>query len=120
MAAQAAIDDDDESVFCRFCWDGTNTIQNPLLSVCKCSGGVGFVHYTCLKYWLKTKMSEQKSFTSWTIYWRTFGCEICHQVYPYIFKANGRKYSLIDIKLPDTNFIMLESLTLEKSTSRII
>lgn len=65
-------------------------------------------------------MSEQRIFTSWTFYWRTFGCEICHQIYPYIFKANGRKYSLIDIKLPETDYIMLESLTLEKSTSRII
>ena len=95
-------------------------IENPLLSVCKCSGGVGYVHYTCLKYWLKTKQSENRTFTSWTIYWRTFGCEICHQIYPYVFKANGRKYSLIDIQKPNSDYIMLESLTLEKSTSRII
>jgi len=53
-----ALIEDDEEVFCRFCWDGSNQIQNPLLSVCKCSGGVGYVHYTCLKYWLKTKMTE--------------------------------------------------------------
>ena len=65
-------------------------------------------------------MTEQRTFTSWTIYWKSFGCEICHHVYPYIFKAAGRKYSLIDIKLPDSDYIMLESLTLEKSTSRII
>ena len=88
---------DDDDTFCRFCWDGANVIENPLLSVCKCSGGVGYVHYICLKYWLKTKQSENRTFTSWTIYWRTFGCEICHQIYPYVFKANNRKYSLIDI-----------------------
>ena len=111
---------DDDDIFCRFCWDSANVIENPLLSVCKCSGGVGFVHYTCLKYWLKTKQSENRTFTSWTIYWRTFGCEICQQIYPYVFKANGRKYSLIDIQKPNSDYIMLESLTLEKSTSRII
>jgi hypothetical protein len=79
VVAQPPIIDveDDDAIFCRFCWDGTNTIENPLLSVCKCSGGVGFVHYICLKYWLKTKQSENRTFTSWTIYWRTFGCEIC-------------------------------------------
>ena len=119
-APAAVVADDDDDVFCRFCWDGTNVLDNPLMSVCKCSGGVGFVHYTCLKYWLKTKMSESRTFTSHTIYWRTFGCEICNHVYPYIFKAHGRKYSLIDVPLPSTDFIMLESLTLEKSTSRII
>ena len=111
---------EEEENFCRFCWDASSVIQNPLLSVCKCSGGVGFVHFLCLKHWLKTKMTEQRTFTSWTIYWKSFGCEICHHVYPYIFKAAGRKYSLIDIKLPDSDYIMLESLTLEKSTSRII
>lgn len=111
---------DDDDTFCRFCWDSTNVIQNPLLSVCKCSGGVGFVHFICLKYWLKTKQSENRTFTSWTMYWRTFGCEICQQIYPYVFKANGRKYSLIDIQKPNSDYIMLESLTLEKSTSRII
>ena len=68
---------DDDDTFCRFCWDSNNVIENPLLSVCKCSGGVGYVHYVCLKYWLKTKQSENRTFTSWTIYWRTFGCEIC-------------------------------------------
>ena len=46
---------DDDDTFCRFCWDSVNVIDNPLLSVCKCSGGVGYVHYVCLKYWLKTK-----------------------------------------------------------------
>lgn len=116
----AAPVDEDESVFCRFCWDDTNVIENPLLSVCKCSGGVGFVHYTCLKYWLKTKMTENKTYTSVTIFWKTFGCEICQQIYPYIFKANGRKYSLVEIQKPNSDYIMMESLTLEKSTSRII
>lgn len=111
---------DDEPSFCRFCWDSTSVVMNPLLSVCKCSGGVGFVHYVCLKYWLKTKMTENKTHTSKTIYWRIFGCEICHQIYPYVFKANGRRYSLIEVERPSSDFIMLESLTLEKSTSRMI
>ena len=47
------------AVFCRFCWDYANSIEDPLLSVCKCSGGVGFIHYTCLKRWLQTKMKRQ-------------------------------------------------------------
>ena len=39
---------------------------------------------------------------------KIFGCEICHDVYPYIFKANGRKYSLIDIKVPKSaDYMML-------------
>ena len=58
VAAPAVALADEEEIFCRFCWDSISEIQNPLLSVCKCSGGVGFVHYACLKHWLKTKMTE--------------------------------------------------------------
>ena len=112
---QAAVEEEYDEIFCRFCWDTNSVILNPLLSVCKCSGGVGYVHYECLKHWLKTKMVETRSYTSITLYWKSFGCEICHDVYPYIFKANGRKYSLVDIKIPKSaDYIMLQSLKLEK------
>lgn len=29
-----------ELPFCRFCWDNSTSIDNPLLSSCKCRGGV--------------------------------------------------------------------------------
>ena len=55
-----------------------------------------------------------------TYFWKSFGCEICHSIYPYVFKAHGRKYSLIDIQKPTDDYIILESLTLERSTSRMV
>lgn len=108
------------AVFCRFCWDYSNTIEDPLLSVCKCSGGVGFVHYSCVKHWISTKMTEHRTPVSITKCWQSFGCEICHQIYPYVFKAHGRKYPLIDLRKPKDNYIVLESLCLENSTSRMV
>ena len=108
------------AVFCRFCWDYSNSIDDPLLSVCKCSGGVGYVHYICLKRWLQTKKTETRTQVTTIYYWKSFGCEICHHVYPYVFKANGQKYSLIDIPKPKYDYIILESLSLEKSTSRMV
>ena len=48
-AAAKAVADESEGAFCRFCWDNENIITNPMLKVCKCSGGVGFVHFVCLK-----------------------------------------------------------------------
>lgn len=29
-----------EIPFCRFCWVNESTVKNPLLSTCKCRGGV--------------------------------------------------------------------------------
>ena len=107
-------------LFCRFCWDAANSIEDPLLSVCRCKGGVGFLHFNCLKRWLATKMTQIRTQVSVTYFWKSFGCEICHSIYPYVFKAHGIKYSLIDIPKPTDDYIILESLTLERSTSRMV
>ena len=53
--------------------------------------------------------------------WKQFECEICKSPYPYVFKSGGRKYRLVDVKLPaEGNFLWLESLTFEKNSSRIV
>lgn len=55
-------------------------------------------------------------------YWKKFECEICKQSYPYIFKRNNNLFKLIDIQEPNENsqFILLESMPLDKNTSRNI
>jgi hypothetical protein len=42
-----------DDIQCKICWDNTSTTENPLLNSCKCSGSVRYIHYECLKYWLK-------------------------------------------------------------------
>lgn len=55
-------------------------------------------------------------------YWKKFECEICKQSYPYIFKHNQKLFKLIDVKEqgPGVNYILLESMPLDKNTSRNI
>jgi hypothetical protein len=54
-------------------------------------------------------------------FWKAFECEICKTPYPYVFKAGGRKYHLIDLNKPQGgNYIILESLSLESNTSRMV
>lgn len=38
---------------CKVCWGQDNEEMNPLLNSCKCDGSVRFIHYECLKHWLK-------------------------------------------------------------------
>ena len=125
-----------ELPFCRFCWVNETSEENPLFSSCKCRGGVQHIHYQCLKEWIKTKRvaKEQPHFSSY--YFKQFECEICKTAYPFVFKAQGKKYTLIDIPATTNinsrinnghlinratgDYIVLESLTLEKNTSRMV
>lgn len=55
------------------------------------------------------------------MYWKTFECEICKFAYPYLFKVDNKVYKLVDIDKPSSgHFMVLESLPLEKNTSRTI
>ncbi len=47
--------DEQETPRCRFCWSTGADPTNPLFSSCKCSGSVGYIHFTCLKSWLDVK-----------------------------------------------------------------
>lgn len=93
---------------------------------CKCTGSVGFIHFECLRNWLATKLQKKETEHLVSMYWKTFECEICKQAYPYLFKVDNRKvYKLVDIQLPAScaqsgHYIVLESLPLEKNTSRTI
>lgn len=55
-------------------------------------------------------------------YWKKFECELCKQSYPYIFKKNNDLFKLIDITEPkkSSRYILLESMPLDKNTSRNI
>ena len=53
---------------CRICHSGRDHPRNPLISPCKCSGTMKYVHIACLIRWLE--VSSQK-------FWPTTECELC-------------------------------------------
>ena len=60
-----------------------------------------------------------------SFYWKRFECEICKQMYPYTFKIGQEIYKIIDLTKEITsqrnnNYILLESMPLDKNTSRNI
>ncbi len=69
---------------CRICHSEDYSAENPLLSICKCTGTMRFVHYKCLKTWLDYKLTVRKQGYMCSYYWKTFECEICKQSYPCI------------------------------------
>ncbi|CDW76485.1 zinc finger c3hc4 fha domain-containing protein [Stylonychia lemnae] len=114
--------DESQKGSCRFCWGSDSTPENPCIVPCRCAGTVGFIHFECLKNWLNTKMNKKESEHLVSMYWKTFECEICKQAYPYLFKVGRKVYKLIDIQQPKNSgyFMVMESLPLEKNTSRTI
>lgn len=108
---------------CRFCWNPETSDQDPLILACKCRGSVGLIHFECLKSWIRTQKHTKECGVNVTSnYWKKFECEICKQSYPYIFKKKNQLFKLIDFAEPkeDTSFILLESMPLDKNTSRNI
>ena len=106
---------------CRICLKAENSVENPLLSVCVCKGSVRYVHFICLRKWLNYIMSEKKSSILTSYQWRLFDCELCHKPYPFCVSLGGIKYKLFDIERPEkSNYIILESLTKDKTSSRIL
>lgn len=113
---------ENESLQCRFCWCSEETAENPLILACKCRGSVGLIHFFCLKAWIQTQKHTKEFVENVTsFYWKKFECEICKTSYPYIFKSGDKIFKLIDIELKkDKNYILLESMPLDKNTSRNI
>ena len=73
-----------EEITCKYCFGPENDEENPLVDLCKCTGGIKYSHYNCVKQWMHTKLSrkenERKTVTSYNI--KTFNCEICKTPYP--------------------------------------
>ncbi len=67
---------------CRICFSAQQSSENPLLSACKCTGTMKFMHYFCLKSWLNLKLIVKPAPFSTSYYWRSFECEICKSSYP--------------------------------------
>jgi E3 ubiquitin-protein ligase DOA10 len=45
-----------EEISCRFCMGEENSIENPMITPCKCSGTMKFIHIECLRGWTRSKL----------------------------------------------------------------
>lgn len=70
---------------CRICFGVETVIDNPLLSLCNCTGSTKFIHYLCLKTWLCSNVIERVDSDLISYYWKNFQCEICTCFYPCTF-----------------------------------
>lgn len=51
----------DSERLCRFCFENTLTVKNPLISPCDCKGSQQFIHLQCLNRWRQLNPSMNMS-----------------------------------------------------------
>merc|ERR1711874_447556 len=69
---------------CRICFQDIEDSGNPLISPCRCSGSIGFVHRKCLRKWIEVNFALDFP-----------KCEICN--FPY---KRGGHFNFKQLSLP--------------------
>ena len=98
---------------CRICFcEGNFEGSNPLISPCKCSGSVKYIHLNCLRKWLTSKITTKVSSTNdiYCYVYKTLKCEICQSLIPEIAEFRGKFISLLDFKNIDSPYIIMQSM----------
>ena len=112
---------------CRICYGDDFTSDNPLICPCKCKGSMKYIHYLCLKNWLNSKIQEDLSIDSnekdidiISYNRRDISCELCKQKLPDYIKINGNFYNISFYKPKFDEFIVLESMRVDKDKIKYI
>jgi len=118
-----------DGAVCRICLGEESTDQDPLISICKCAGTMRFIHLECLREWLNQKRSSKEGPYVTTYCWKVVECELCKVRFPSKvykdgtnadnndlskkeLKLMGDPIEVLEFTIPDSNFIILESVTL--------
>lgn len=114
---------------CRICFCTEANPDNPLLSICNCTGSMKFIHYICLKTWLHSNSMEKVNSQIISHLWSSFHCEVCTAIYPCIIynkllvsiTHSGRRFDMVDIPKPlNDDFLLLEAINQDKTAPRAI
>lgn len=96
-----------ETMACRICFSAAES-DNQLISPCKCSGSLKFIHYKWLKNWLESKRTIKSTETTISYHWKSLEWELCKTIYPELVKT---QYSLVSYHKPNTDYMILESIS---------
>ena len=108
---------------CRICYmEEEDEIENPMVQPCHCSGSCKYIHLNCLKQWIKTKscLKLDKNENVSVFVFSESECELCKAKLPDYVNHKGKLYSLLDFTDEFPNYLILESLTLDKENNKFL
>ena len=94
--------------FCRICYGEEDDKDDPLLQPCICHGSMKYIHFNCLKHWLKTNtyiLAEENESSKSFIY------KLMHK---------GKAYNIFDYGNEFKSYILLECLTEDKQKNKYL
>lgn len=62
---------------CRICFRTDDCVEDPLFTPCKCAGSMRYIHFNCLKEWLKNKLVTKETNYSYSFTLKNLECELC-------------------------------------------
>lgn len=72
----------DEQKLCRICFVEEDTVENPLLTICDCAGSMQWIHFDCMRQWLKNKLVKKETRFSFSFDLKNLVCELCKSPIP--------------------------------------
>ena len=85
-------------IYCKICYSTFNSLEDPLINPCKCSGSMKYIHLSCLKHWIKSKIESMNDSNamkySYSYSHEQLFCEICSEKYPEYIKYNNKYYNI--------------------------
>ena len=113
---------DTKNKVCKICYmeEDKDDPNNPLLQPCICSGSMKYIHYTCLKHWINNKCYVQiEKNDDCAIYMiKPIECELCKTKLPDFIRKKGTLFPILEFKPDFKNYLIFESLTLDKNKNR--
>jgi hypothetical protein len=103
---------------CRICYLHNSDMENPLVSPCKCSGSMKFIHYKCLKHCIEVNLSKRIEQNYKYYYWKNYMCEICKEEYPKYIKLKDSLYPLVDLEIGFSAYITCDYALYDDSKKR--
>ena len=105
---------------CRICLGDEHEDNNPLINPCKCSGTMKYLHLSCLRQLIESKIKKTVGNIVTVITFKTLQCEICKSLIPENIKIKNKVYTIIDLNRPETSYIVLEGLIKETPDTKSI
>ena len=86
---------------CRICYCDDIEVNSHLITPCKCTGGLKYIHLKCLQNWIHAQslnLSEESNNFCLIYNVKQISCEICKEKYPdFIYLNENNNNNILDI-----------------------